>query len=48
MVLTEKPYFMSNKEWYKYDEKNKKYVLTDKATVKAKLSYKDFYKRINK
>ena len=41
MVLTEKPYFLINKEWYKYDEKNKKYILTNNAPEKAKKSYKN-------
>ena len=48
MVLIEKPYFLANKEWYEYDEKSKKYILTDKAPEKAKQSYKEFYKLINK
>ena len=48
MVLVEKPYFLTNKKWFKYDEKNKKYILTDKAPQKAIESYKDFYKQINK
>lgn len=48
MVLVEKPYFLTNKEWYEYDEKNKVYILTSKATEKAKESYKEFYKQIEK
>ena len=48
MVLIEKPYFLTNKEWYEYDEKEKKYILTNKAPQKAIESYKDFYKQINK
>ena len=30
-----KPYFMKNKEWYRYDAKENKYVLTEKAPPKA-------------
>ena len=48
MVLVEKPYFLTNKKWFKYDEKSKKYILTNKAPQKAIESYKDFYKQINK
>ena len=48
MVLVEKPYFLINKDWYKYDDKNKKYILTCKAPQKAKESYNEFYKIINK
>ena len=48
MVLIEKPYFLTNKKWYEYDEKGKKYILTNKAPQKAIESYKDFYKQINK
>ena len=37
------PYFMENEDWYEYDWKNKKYILTDKAPEKAKESYEKFY-----
>lgn len=39
----EEPYFMKNPEWYSFDEKEFKYVLTDKATDEAKKSYDEFY-----
>lgn len=42
-MTIEKPYFMQNKEWYYFDFDKKKFVLTDKATYKAKKSYKAFY-----
>lgn len=48
MVLIEKPYFLTNKKWYEYDEKEKKYILTSKAPQKAKESYNEFYKIISK
>lgn len=38
-----KPYFMKNKEWYRYDAKENKYVLTEKASPKAQESYREFY-----
>ena len=41
------PYFMENEEWYEYDWKNKKYILTNKAPEKAKESYEEFYKQLN-
>ena len=48
MVLVEKPYFLTNKEWYEYDEKSKKYILTNKAPKKAQESYKEFYKLMDR
>lgn len=41
-----KPYFLENPEWYQFDEKNCRYVLTDKATDKAKESYAEYYSKI--
>ena len=38
-----KPYFMTNKEWYYFDENEWEYKLTNKATNKAKHSYNEFY-----
>lgn len=43
-MILKKPYFMKNKEWYYYDEKEYKYKLTDKATEEAIESYNEFYK----
>lgn len=44
MKMTNKePYFMSNEEWFYFDEKDFCYKLTDKAPEKAKESYKEFY-----
>lgn len=37
------PYFMSNEEWYYFDETEFKYKLTDKATDEAQKSYTEFY-----
>lgn len=39
-----RPYFMTNKDWYYYDEEEFKYKLTDKAPPKAVESYNEFYK----
>lgn len=42
-MQVEKPYFMSNEDWFYFDEKEFKYKLTEKATEKARKSYEDFY-----
>ena len=42
-MTTEKPYFMTNKDWYYFDEKDFCYKMTEKATEQAKQSYKEFY-----
>ena len=38
------PYFMTNEDWYRYDKKQEKCVLTDKAPVEAIESYKQYLK----
>ena len=43
MTINEEPYFLSNKEWYYFDEEEFCYKLTDKATKEAKKSYKEYY-----
>ena len=44
--MQDKPYFMENTDWYEYDFKKRRFVLTDKAPEKAKKSYDAFYKGI--
>jgi hypothetical protein len=46
--MIDRPYFMTNKEWYAYDFKKRKYYCTDKAPEKAKESLIEFYKTLNK
>lgn len=46
MTIFEEPYFMKNEDWYYFDEKNCRYVLTDKAPEKAVKSYKEFYEML--
>lgn len=46
-MTNKEPYFMSNKDWYYFDEKEFCYKLTDKAPQKAKESYKEFYDFLN-
>lgn len=48
MELPNYPYFMTNKNWFYFDEKEWKYKLTDKAPKKAVESYKEFYKFIKR
>lgn len=43
MKLVTRPYFMENKGWYYFDDKEWKYKLTDKAPEKAIKSYEEFY-----
>ena len=43
MTINEQPYFLSNKDWYYYDEEDFCYKLTDKATKEAIKSYEEFY-----
>lgn len=42
-MTIEKPFFMTNKEWFYFDEDKMQYFLTEKATEKAKKSYEEFY-----
>ena len=48
MTFDKEPYFMTNSEWYYYDEDTGRYKLTDKAPVKARNSYKEFYSELEK
>ena len=43
MTLNEEPYFLSNKDWFYYDEEEFCYKLTDKATKEAIKSYEEYY-----
>lgn len=42
--MKKEPYFLSNKEWYYFDEREFCYKLTDKAPNEAVKSYNEFYK----
>lgn len=39
----EKPYFLTNENWYYYDTVEGKYFLTNKADGKAIKSYQSYY-----
>lgn len=43
MLKFERPYFLTNKEWYYHDDKINKYFLTDKAPEEARKSYEELY-----
>ncbi len=45
-MVTKAPYFVKNKKWYYYDEKERKYKLTKEAPKKAVESYVKFYKKL--
>lgn len=47
MVINEEPYFLSNKEWFYYDEEEFCYKLTTKATKEAVESYNEFYELLD-
>ena len=47
MVINEEPYFLSNKDWFYYDEEEFCYKLTDKATKEAINSYEEFYELLD-
>lgn len=42
-MTVDQPYFMSNKDWYYFDENEFCYKLTEAAPEKAKQSYEEFY-----
>lgn len=41
------PYFMTNPDWYRFDEKKFRYELTEKAPEAAVKSYIDFYEKVD-
>lgn len=45
MMLTKKPYFFTNKEWYGVDSEKGVAILTDKAPKEAVDSYNKYYER---
>lgn len=46
-MVIDRPYFMSNKKWWRYDLKKRIMVLTKEAPPKAVKSYQEFYKKVN-
>ena len=43
-MFIDEPYFITNKKWFFFDYKEKKYKLTDEAPPEAVESYKEFMK----
>ena len=41
------PYFMTNEEWFYFDEDEWRYKLTEKAPEKAMKSYEEFYEKLD-
>lgn len=46
-MFVDEPYFMTNPDWFTFDIKSKRYVLTEDAPKKARASYKQFYEDLN-
>ena len=46
--MVDMPYFMTNKKWYRFDYKQKKFVLTDAAPKEAQKSYDDYMREVKK
>ena len=42
----DKPYFMTNEEWYYFDPEESVYKLTNKAPQEAIESYNEFYEDV--
>ena len=47
MTVDKEPYFLSNKEWFYYDEEEFCYKLTKESTTEAIKSYEEFYSLLN-
>ena len=47
MTIDKEPYFLSNKDWFYYDEEEFCYKLTNKATKEAIKSYNEFYELLD-
>ena len=46
--MLDMPFFMKNEDWYEFDFKKRRYVLTDKAPQEAKDSYEKYYQEMSK
>jgi hypothetical protein len=47
ILMLPEPYFMTNEEWYYFDEESFMYKLTDKAPQRAQESYTEFYSELD-
>ena len=46
--MRDRPYFMEDKTWFRFDFDKRMYVLTDLAPAKARESYEQYIKEIEK
>lgn len=46
-MFVDEPYFMTNPDWFAFDIKSKRYVLTEDAPKEARASYKQFYEDLD-
>lgn len=46
-MFVDEPYFMTNPDWFAFDIKSKRYVLTEDASKEARASYKQFYEDLD-
>lgn len=46
-MILEKPYFLENPDWYRFDEDECTYELTEKAPPEAVESYNEFYEALD-
>ena len=46
-MFVDEPYFMTNPDWFTFEIKSKRYVLTEDAPKKARASYKQFYEDLD-
>lgn len=46
-MFVDEPYFMTNPDWFAFDIKSKRYVLTEYAPKEARASYKQFYEDLD-
>lgn len=46
--MRDRPYFMEDRKWFRFDFDKQMYVLTDLAPEKARESYKEYLKETEK
>lgn len=44
--MLDMPYFMENNEWFEINPNGNGFILTDRATEKARASYQEYYKQL--
>ena len=44
--MVDRPYFMSNKDWYEFDFKTRRFILSEKAPKEAEKSLNEYYKNV--